>query len=93
MFTICLFLFSFEGFENLGLAPKNKNLAQISGLDLLTLYVTKRATPDTCLEIAFLTTRVRAPDTDDWEKLCHLMEYLRGNHDQHLSLGDDNDRL
>ncbi len=39
-----------------------------------TLFVTKRARPDTCLEIAFLTTRVRAPDTNDWEKRCHLME-------------------
>jgi hypothetical protein len=46
-----------------------------------TLSVTKRARPDTCLNIAFLTTRVRAPDTDDWEKLCHLMEYLRGDQD------------
>ncbi len=44
-----------------------------------TLYVTKRARLDTCLNIAFLTMRVRAPDTDDWEKLCHLMEYLRGD--------------
>ncbi len=43
------------------------------------LYVTKRARPDTSLAIAFLTTRVRAPDTDDWEKSCHLMEYLRGD--------------
>ncbi len=40
------------------------------------LYVTKQARPDTSLAIAFLTTRIRAPDTDDWEKLCHLMEYL-----------------
>jgi hypothetical protein len=39
-----------------------------------TLYVTKRARPDTCLAIAFLTTRVRGPITDVWEKLCHLME-------------------
>jgi hypothetical protein len=46
-----------------------------------TLNVTKQARPDTCLNIAFLTTRVRAPDTDDWEKLCHLMEYLRGDQD------------
>jgi hypothetical protein len=58
-----------------------------------TLYVTKRATPDTCLAIAFMTTRVRAPDTNDWEKLCHLMEYLRGDHDQPLVLGADNDGL
>ncbi len=40
------------------------------------LYVTKQARLDTSLAIAFLTRRVRAPDTDDWEKLCHLMEYL-----------------
>jgi hypothetical protein len=39
-----------------------------------TLYVTKRARPDTYLAIAFLAIRVRAPDTDDWDKLCHLME-------------------
>ncbi len=29
------------------------------------LYVTKQARPETSLAIAFLTTRVRAPDTDD----------------------------
>jgi hypothetical protein len=46
-----------------------------------TLYVTKRARPDTCLAIAFLKTRVRAPNTNYWEKRCHLMEYLRGDHD------------
>jgi Zn-finger protein len=34
-----------------------------------TLYATKRATrPDTCTAIAFLTTRVRAPDKDDWDQ-------------------------
>jgi hypothetical protein len=58
-----------------------------------TLYVTKRATPDTCLEIVFLTTRVRALDTDDREKLCHLIEYLRGNCDQPLILGAKNNGL
>jgi hypothetical protein len=58
-----------------------------------TLYVTKRARLDTCLNIAFLTTRVRVPDTDDWEKLCHLMEYLRGDQDQPLVLSAENDGL
>jgi hypothetical protein len=43
-----------------------------------TLYATKRARPNTCTAIAFLTTRVRAPDKDDWNKLTHLMKYLRG---------------
>jgi len=42
-----------------------------------TLYVSKRARPDVSTAIAFLTTRVRAPDVDDWRKLSHLMEYLR----------------
>jgi hypothetical protein len=43
-----------------------------------TLYATKRARPDTCTAIAFITTRVREPDIDDWAKLSHLMKYLRG---------------
>ena len=42
-----------------------------------TLYASKRARPDVSTAIAFLTTRVRAPDVDDWRKLSHLMEYLR----------------
>jgi hypothetical protein len=43
-----------------------------------TLYATKRARPNTCTAIAFLTTRVQAPNKDDWNKLTHLMKYLRG---------------
>jgi hypothetical protein len=42
-----------------------------------TLYVSKGARLDISTAIAFLTTRVRAPDIDDWRKLSHLMEYLR----------------
>jgi hypothetical protein len=42
-----------------------------------TLYVSKHGRPDVSTAIAFLTTRVRAPDIDDWRKLSHLMEYLR----------------
>ncbi len=58
------------------------------------LYVTKRARPDTCLSIAFLTIRVRAPDIDDWEKLHHLsMEYLRKDHARPLVLGAENNGL
>ena len=51
-----------------------------------TLYTTKRARPDTCTAIAFLTTRVREPDTDDWTKLSHLMKYLRGTKELPLIL-------
>jgi hypothetical protein len=44
-----------------------------------TLHATKHARPDTCAAIAFLTTRVREPDEDDWKKLVHLMRCLRGS--------------
>ncbi len=54
------------------------------------LYVTKRARTDISLAIAFLTTQVRSPNIEDWEKLCHLMEYLRGDRDRPLILGTDN---
>jgi hypothetical protein len=58
-----------------------------------TLYMTKRARSDTCLSVAFLSTRVRAPDRDDWEKLRHLVEYLRKDSTRPLVLGADNDGL
>ena len=41
------------------------------------IYGTKRARPNISLAIAFLTTRVKGPDIDDWFKLCHMVEYLR----------------
>ena len=55
------------------------------------LYVSKQGRPDTSLSVAFLTTRVRAPDTDDWGKLSHLMEYLRADRDRPLVLGGENE--
>ena len=53
------------------------------------LYVTKRARPDISVAIAFLTTRVRQPDHDDWSKLEHLIKYLKGTRDLPLILGSD----
>jgi hypothetical protein len=57
------------------------------------LYVTKRARWDINLAIAFLTMPVRSPNIEDWEKLCHLMEYLRGDRDRPLILGADNEGI
>jgi hypothetical protein len=51
-----------------------------------TLYATKRARPDTCTAIAFLTTRVREPDKDYWTKFVHLMRYIRGTRTMPLIL-------
>ncbi len=36
---------------------------------------------------------MRARDRDDWEKLCHLVEYLRKDHARALVLGAENDGL
>jgi hypothetical protein len=58
-----------------------------------TLYITKRARPDISLAIAFLTTRARSPNNEDWEKLHHLMEYLRGDRERPLILGTDNEGM
>ena len=33
---------------------------------------------ETSLGVEFLTVRVRAPDTNEWEKMSHLIEYSRG---------------
>ena len=53
------------------------------------LYLVKRARPDASLAIAFLTTRVQAPDVDDWKKLEHLIEYFSATVDLPLILGAD----
>ena len=53
------------------------------------LYATKRARPDTCTAIAFLTTRVREPDKMDWAKLVHMMKYIRGTRKLPLILSAD----
>jgi hypothetical protein len=45
-----------------------------------TLYSTKRSRSDTYTAITFLTMRVRVPGKDDWNKLVHLMRYIRGTH-------------
>lgn len=48
-----------------------------------TLFVTKRARPDTCTAIAFLTTRVERATADDWRKLNHLVKYLMRQKNYH----------
>jgi hypothetical protein len=51
-----------------------------------TLYATKRARPDTCTAIAFLTMSVREPDKEDWTKLVHFMRYIMGTRTMPLIL-------
>jgi hypothetical protein len=54
-----------------------------------SIYVTKRARPDISLAVAFLTTRVKGPDIDNWRKLRHMIGYLRSTRKLPLILGAD----
>jgi hypothetical protein len=54
------------------------------------LYATKRARPDTCTAVAFLTTRVDKATDMDWKKLMHLVGYLKQPRDLPLILSSDN---
>jgi hypothetical protein len=65
---------------------EDEKAVQFHNIVAKTLYVTKRARPDTCAPIAFLTTRVREPDKDNWKKMVHLMRHIRGTRDMPLIL-------
>jgi Reverse transcriptase (RNA-dependent DNA polymerase) len=50
------------------------------------LFLCKRARPDIQTAVAFLCTRVKAPDSDDYKKLARVMKYLRGTVNMPLTL-------
>ena len=49
-------------------------------------FATKRSQPDIHTIVAFLTTRVRVPNEDNWKKLLRLMQYLRNTTKMPLTL-------
>jgi hypothetical protein len=53
------------------------------------LFMSKRARPDLLQAVAFLTTRVRKSDTDDYKKLNRVLKYLRANPHLPLTLEAD----
>jgi Reverse transcriptase (RNA-dependent DNA polymerase) len=53
------------------------------------LFLCKRSRPDIQPVVAFLSTRVQAPDEDDYKKLARLMRYIRGTQDLVLTLEGD----
>ena len=76
---------SFKVEEDCKKIPQIKT-KQFHNLAANTLYATKRARPDTCTAVSFLTTRVRAPNLDDWAKMFHMTRYIRGTRTLMLSL-------
>ena len=57
------------------------------------LFLCKRARPDIQTAIAFLSTRVKNPDEDDWKKLLRMMQYLNGTPNLVLRLSADNTNI
>ncbi len=53
------------------------------------LFVSKRGRPDIHPTIAVLSTRVRKPNENDWNKLLRMMKYLNGSRDKVLTVGAD----
>jgi len=49
-----------------------------------------RARQDIQTAVAFLTTRVKSPDEDDWGKLKRVLKYLNGTKYLKLRLTMDN---
>ena len=54
------------------------------------LFLCKRARPDLQTAVAFLCTRVKQPDTDDYKKLRRMIQYLRLTRNWFLTLEADN---
>jgi len=55
------------------------------------LYLSKRTRQDIQTAVAFLCTRVREPDTDDYKKLTKVMQYIRNTNDMMLTIEPDNE--
>lgn len=53
------------------------------------LFLAKRVWPDVLTAVAYLTTRVKGPNQDDYKKLARVMKYLRGTIDMILTLEAD----
>ena len=54
------------------------------------LFLACRARRDIQVSVAFLTTRVKKPDEDDWGKLRRILQYLKGTRSLPLRLTIDN---
>jgi len=50
------------------------------------LFLSSRARRDIQLTVAFLTTRVKQPDMDDWGKLRRVLKYLKGTRHMKLTI-------
>ena len=57
--------------------PQNKTVQFHNPVEN-TLYTIKQSRPDTCTDVALLTTIVPAHNLEDWSTMFHMMRYIRG---------------
>eukprot|EP00804_Cyclotella_cryptica_P031175 CCRYP_011748-RA/>CCRYP_011748-RA protein AED:0.26 eAED:0.26 QI:0/0/0/1/0/0/5/0/530 len=78
------------------LTPASENLFRIHDPEENDAHK-KWLSPELCRDIqtavAFLTTRVKRPDEDDWGKLKRVLKYLKGTRHMRLRLGVDDLRI
>jgi hypothetical protein len=78
--------------------PNAKLLSKEKGKSFHTfvakaLFISKRTRRDIQPAIAYLTTRVKQPNEDDWNKLVKVMPYLKSTIDDVLTLQSDRIRI
>ena len=66
-----------------------EKIVELHNIVANTLYATKKLRPDTYTAISFLTMRVWPPDEDDWAKLVHMMQYIRGKINLSLAISSN----
>ena len=69
----------------------DKTAEQYHHLTAKPLYLSKRIRLNLQTAVAFLCTRVKWPDTDDWKKLARCIRYLRETKDLYLTLEAEQD--
>ena len=57
------------------------------------LFICKRGRPDISPAIAYLTTRVKNPNQDDWNKLVRMMKFLKQTVNDRLTLKADGSKI
>eukprot|EP00957_Ditylum_brightwellii_P191148 14554281-Ditylum_brightwellii.AAC.1 len=53
------------------------------------LFLCNQGRPDIMTMVVFLTTCVKEPDKDDWDKLVRVVGYLKGTKEMVLMLSAD----
>ena len=70
--------------------PEGQAIAITSSCVAQLLFLAMRANRDIHTAVAFLTTCVKDPDEDDWERLKRVIKYLNGTKHLKPTLSIDN---